>query len=328
MGPGSLWDNGLQPAMNDLADTLALLRASPVSVFVNPNAGSGRARAHLSRVQNLFLFLDISAQFCITDTADELESAAREAISQGHRTLFAMGGDGTFQALANASFGADVLLGILPVGGGNDFAVALGIPNKLQAALTTMLKCAPRGVDLVRVRAADGTTRLYAGGGGMGLDAEAARLASEKYRRLPGRLRYIAAALGALREYQPLRVRVQFPEREHEPLEASCLLTCALNTPTYGGGLRLAPDARIDDTLLNVALVEPLSLAGVLRLLPRLVATGELATSKIRRWKVRSVQLATDRPCSFHGDGEILGPAPVQIEVVPRAVQVLAPRAG
>jgi len=306
-------------------DTFSLLRAFPVSVFVNPEAGGGRARAHLSRVQKLFLSLNISAEIVSAGSAGELESSVREAVSRGSRILFAMGGDGTFQALANASFGSDVLLGILPAGGGNDFAAALGISGNLQEALDGIPKYAPRCVDLVRVHTADGKTRLYAGGGGIGLDAEAARLATGNYRHLPGRIRYLAAALHALSQFRPLRVRIEFPETDVQAEEANCLLSCVLNTPTYGGGLRLAPDARVDDTFLDISLVEPLGLLGVAKLLPRLLGTGELRTTRIKRWQAKRVRFVTDRPCSFHGDGEILGPAPVQIEVVPRAVQVLAP---
>jgi len=313
--------------MTHTADAGSLLRTFPVSVFVNPNAGAGRATAYLSRIREFLHAHNVFAQTVITGSRSELELAASQAISQGQRILFAVGGDGTFQALANASFGSEVLLGILPVGGGNDFASALGIPNGLRAVLDGVLNYAPRHVDLVRVKTADGETRLYAGGGGIGLDAEAAQLASGAYRHLPGRLRYVAAALRALSRFRPLRVRIDFPETGLQSEEAGCLLTCALNTPTYGGGLRLAPDARVDDALLNISLVEPLGTTGVLKLLPRLLRTGELHTARIRSWQLKRVHLTTDRPCSFHGDGEIFGPGPVQIEVVPRAVQVLAPLA-
>ena len=314
--------------MADFLETISLLRASSVSVFANPNAGRQRANLYLPLVQELFCSLNISVQTAITGSAVELESEARKAISQGQRVLFAMGGDGTFQALANASFGSDAILGILPVGGGNDFAAALGIPSNLHKVLASMAKYVTRPVDLVKVLTADGKTRLYAGGGGLGLDAEAACYASGTYRHLPGRFRYVAAALKALYEHLDLRVRVEFPETDCKPVEASCLLTCVLNTPTYGGGLRLASDAQIDDALINVALVEPLGAIAVLRLLPGLLLTGELRTSRIRRWQVKRVRLVSDRACFFHGDGEILGPAPVQIEVVPGAARVLAPAAN
>lgn len=267
----------------------------------------------------------MSAQFLETGSASELESASRQALVEGHRLLLAMGGDGTFQALANGAFGSDAIIGILPAGGGNDFAAALGLPGDFIRAAEKLLKGKPRSVDLLRVRTADGRTRLFAGGGGVGLDAEATLRANGPYRRLPGRFRYIASALHALSKHQPLRVQLEFPGADIPPVEATCLLTSVLNTPTYGGGVRLAPDAVIDDGLLHVAVVEDLKILQILKLLPRLIRSGELRTSRVRRWKAQSVKIFTARPRPFHGDGEILGPTPVEIEVVPNAVRVLAP---
>lgn len=297
----------------------------PALVFVNPTAGRGRTHTYLPGIRDLFQSLNFSAQFVETGSASELESAARLAADQDHRLLLAMGGDGTFQALANGVFGRDVIIGILPTGGGNDFAAALGLPCDPVSAAQIILKSKPRSVDLVRVCTADGRTRLYAGGGGIGLDAEAALLAGGPYRRFPSRLRYIASALRALSKHLPLKVRLEFPCEDLVPVESVSLLAGVLNTPTYGAGLRMAPDARIDDGLLHVVLLEDLSALSVLRLLPRLIGSGELRTPRMKRWKVKSVRICADRPCLFHGDGEILGPAPVEIEVVPRAVQVLAP---
>lgn len=298
-----------------------------VLVFANRIAGRGRVHGYLRRLRDLFESLHISAQFLETGSASDLEAASRRALARGHQLLLAMGGDGTFQALANGAFESDAIIGILPAGGGNDFAAALGLPGDLIRAAEKLLKGKPRSVDLVRVCTADGRTRLFAGGGGVGLDAQATFRANGLYRRLPGRFRYIASALHALSEHQPLQVRVEFPGADIPPVEATCLLTSVLNTPTYGGGVRLAPDAVIDDGLLHVAIVEDLEILQVLKLLPRLMRTGELRTSRVRRWKAQRVKIFTDRPCLFHGDGEILGPTPAEIEVVPNAVRVLAPLA-
>jgi len=261
----------------------------------------------------------------MTNSAEELESAARNAISQEERVLVSMGGDGTFQALANAAFGTDVLLGVIPVGGGNDFAAALGLPSDPVRAAEAALRGRPRLVDLVKVRTSEGRSRLYAGGGGVGLDAEAARHASSVYRRVPGRIRYIASALRALVGYVPLDVCLEFPGSNLPRFEAKALLAAALNSPTYGAGLRLAPGAAIDDGLLEIVLIEDLGKIEVLRLLPRLMGSGQLGTSRLKRWRAQRVRLLTSRPCLFHGDGEILGTTPVEIEVVPRAIQALAP---
>jgi YegS/Rv2252/BmrU family lipid kinase len=307
------------------AEARAAVRDSPVVVFVNSTAGGGRARACLPQIQRLFGSLRVDAKFVTTGSSGELESSAQNAILLKQRTLLAMGGDGTFQALANAAFGADVVLGVIPIGGGNDFAAALGLPSEPVEAAEAVLCGQPRNVDLLRVRAADGQSRLYVGGGGIGLDAEAARFAGGRYRHLPGRFRYIAAALRALVGYVPLLVRVDFPERDFPPFEARALLAAVLNSPTYGAGVRLAPGAAVDDGSLHVVLIEQLSKLGVLALLPRSMSSGELRTPRLKRWRARRVKLTTNRPSFFHGDGEILGLTPVEIEVVPKAVRVLAP---
>jgi diacylglycerol kinase (ATP) len=297
----------------------------PAVVFVNPLAGGGRTGSYLLRARRAFEARKIPAEFVVTESLEDLESRAQLAIDRGHRLVFAMGGDGTFQGLANAAYGSDALLGLLPTGGGNDFASALGLPKDFAAAVHAVLSGQPRRVDLLRARTGDGRDRLYVGGGGVGLDAEAVAHAAGKYRRLPGRLRYIAAALQALRKFTALRVRAEFPGSELPLMEAKVLLAGVLNTPSYGAGLRLAPGARLDDGWLDTVFVKDLNALEVLALVPRLWWSGDLPHRCMTRTRARRVRLVTDRPCFFHGDGEILGPAPVEIEVMPKAALVLAP---
>jgi diacylglycerol kinase (ATP) len=297
----------------------------PAVVFVNPAAGGGRTAKYLPRIQRIFETHALPTEFVLTKSAEELDARAREKIAGRRRLLLAMGGDGTFQGLANAAIGADVLLGVLPAGGGNDLAAALGLPKNPVAAADAVLRGQPRWVDLVRVRTAEGHERLYAGGGGVGLDAEAAGYASGAYRRLPGRLRYVASTLRALRGFAPLQVRAEFPESELLPIESKVLVAGVLNTPTYGAELRLAPEAQISDGWFDAVFVDDLSLWGVLKLLPRLMHSGDMRIPEVKHIRAKRVKLITDRPCLFHADGEIIGPAPVEIDVIPHAVQMLAP---
>jgi diacylglycerol kinase (ATP) len=304
-----------------------ILGGSPAVVFVNRLAGGGRAEKYLVRVRQVFAAEKIPAEFVLTESAEDLESRARAAIAGGRRFLLAMGGDGTLQGLVNAAYGSDVLIGMLPAGGGNDFAAALGLPKEPVAAARAVLNGQARSVDLLRARTADGRERLYVGGGGVGLDVEASRYAAGTYRRMPGRLRYVVSALRAWREFTPLNARAEFPGSEQAALEASVLLAGVLNAPTYGAGLRVAPGAQVDDGWLNLSLVKNLIPLEVLALVPRLIRNGSLPDSYLKQTKARKVVLRTDRACFFHGDGEIFGPAPVEIEVVPGAVKVLAPAA-
>jgi diacylglycerol kinase (ATP) len=308
-----------------VADSSPISSLPPAVVFVNPAAGGGRALACLPKIRKIFEAASVPAEFITVRSLADLESHAHAAIDGGKRLLFTLGGDGTFQALVNAAYGSEVILGVLPAGGGNDFAAALQIPENPVEAAKAILRAQPKQVDLVRARTADGRGRLYLGGGGLGIDAEAARHASGAFRHWPGRSRYIASALRAFCTHRSLGVRVEFPQSDFPPMEVDSLLAAVLNTPTYGAGIRLAPEARVDDGWLDVAIVEDLGVLQVLALLPRLLKSGELRTPHVKRIRVQTVKFITDRPCMFHGDGETLGPTPVEIEVVPQGVRVLAP---
>jgi diacylglycerol kinase (ATP) len=307
-----------------MGESRELLREGPVHILVNPLAGGGRGGRSVPRIQAFLAAEGIAAQFHATKTALEMEQVAAEAIRDGARVLLAMGGDGTLQTLVNAVFLSDAVLGILPAGGGNDFAASLGLPADALAAAGALLSGNIRWVDLARARTADGKERFYCGGGGVGLDALAARYAAEVYGVVPGRMRYILAALSALRNYSAVTVRAEFPGSELERVEKRVLVAAALNTPTYGAGLRLAPAAKIDDGLLDIVFVEDLRAYEVVPLVFHWALRGELRTRKIVRWAAPRVRITTDQPCFFHGDGEILGPAPVEIDVMARAVRVLA----
>lgn len=309
--------------MTSVSFLTSLKRAT---IFVNPAAGNGRSVPVGAEVQKVFAEAFCPADLVTPPSASEMEAAVREAIASGSRLLIALGGDGTLQTLVNAAYGQDVVLGILPGGGGNDFAAALGLPaDPLAAAKVLASGGEPRCIDLARARTADRHERLYVGGGGVGIDAEAARHAVGRWRRLPGRSRYIVAALQALCTYQPIAVQVEFSSGNQPPLETKALLAAALNTPSYGGGIRLAPEARLDDGLLDVVVVETAGLAEALTWIPELLRSGELRRARVRRMRASELKLVTSRECLFHGDGEILGPAPVEIEVLPRAARILVP---
>jgi diacylglycerol kinase (ATP) len=301
-----------------------ILRASPAVVFVNPHAGCGRATKYLLHARQIFEDEKIPASFVLTESVEDLQSRVRSAIAGGCSLLLAMGGDGTFQGLVNAAYGSDAVLGVLPVGGGNDFAAALGLPKNPLAAMRAVLRGQPRLVDLLRARTSDGCERLCAGGGGLGLDVDALHYAVTAYRKIPGRLRYVVSATHAWLRFTPLHVRAEFPDSQQPPIQANVLLAGVLNAPTYGAGMRIAPGAQIDDGFLDLSFVRNLSALEVLRLIPQLLNTGNLPKSYLTQAKARKVLLRTGRPCLFQADGEILGPAPVEIEVLPAAMKLLS----
>ena len=300
--------------------------ATPDLLLVNPLAGGGHAASALPKLQTFATQRGWNLDVCVTSSKEDFSIKARHAAEAGRKRIFVLGGDGTLQILVNsvADF-PEIVLGVIPAGGGNDFATSLGLPPDPVQAAALLLDGEVAQLDLARVRTSDGVERLYTGGGGVGLDAEAALHASGSYRTIRGRTRYILAAIHALLSFRPFRVNITHNGEAPNPLQANVLLAGILNTPSYGAGLYLAPEAKTDDGILELMIVEDLTILQILRVLPAFATQGRLNTKRLRRLSVTHVRIETESPLWFHGDGELLGMTPVEVFVVPRAVRILRP---
>ena len=305
----------------------SVTRPNHAIAFANQLAGGGKPAKLTSECAKVFRQCAVSADIRMTASLDDLEYQASKAIESGTNLLFAIGGDGTLQGLVNAAFGHDVVLGVVPAGGGNDFARALRLPRNPTEALRAALQGQPRNVDLARARFGDGRQRIFLGGGGVGLDADTAKFSSGHFRNWPGRTRYIASAIRAYAGYRPRRVRITLDTGGTIPSWQECVLASVLNTPTFGAGIQLAPDARINDGLLDFVFLDELSIGNLLLILPRLALRGTLNLPNLCMSQFHKARIETETPAYFHGDGELLGPTPVEIEVVPNAVRFLTPKA-
>ncbi len=302
--------------MNTLSKTL---------VLVNPAAGRGRARSAQSQVAEYLRLQGHPADFFESQSAQDFEGRAAAAAAGGYASIVALGGDGSFQHLVKATLGADVILGFFPAGGGNDVAGALGIPKDTVAAAHAFLRSRPRPMDVLRAHLAGGKIGHYVGGGGLGLDAEAAGLANGKFRSWPGAARYVAGALWALASFEPFSLEIEVDGESVATDDSRVILAAVVNTPNYGAGVKIAPAAEIDDGLLDVVLVGELAWTRLVEAIPVLLRTGDLRWPEVRRFRGRRVCLRAGRPVVFHGDGEVLGEAPVEIENLPGAIRVAAP---
>ena len=288
-------------------------------VLVNPTAGHGRARRVAPDVAGYLRSQGAVADFAESRSGDDLERRAAEAAAQGYTHVVALGGDGAFHHLLNGAFGHDVVLGFFPCGNGNDIALGLEIPTEPVAAAHAFLRAAPAPVDVLRARCTGGRERLFIGAGGMGLDAEAARLVHGRFRRLPGVVRYVAAALWTLASFEPMDMRIEIDGR---PWSGRVLWAAVANAPSYGAGVKIEPAARMDDGWLNLVLVGDMPWTQLVEAIPPVLLTGDVRLPEIQRYRARHIRLEAERKALLHGDGELLGEAPAEIEVVPGAVRV------
>jgi diacylglycerol kinase (ATP) len=295
-------------------------------VLVNPISGAGQAVRIQPLVADYFREHGFSADFAVTDSAENICQRAHSASRQGYECVAALGGDGTFHHVLAGAFGTFVPLALIPAGGGNDIARALGIPPDPLRAAQAIMKCSPRPVDVLCVTFADGRSRIYIGAGGLGVDAEAAHLARSHFRRLPGAARYVAAALWTLRTFEPLSVSAVLDDKQ---LEYPLLCAAVANARSYGSGLIIAPRAEMDDGLMDLTLVGDLPWVRIFEAFFVLLRNGDLRWPEVRRFRARCARLTASRTVRFHGDGETLGEvgpdAPVEVKVLPAAISVVAP---
>ena len=244
--------------------------------------------------------------------------------------LVALGGDGAFHHLVDSCFEFDVNFGLISAGNGNDIATGLGLPRDPIEAAHTLISGTPVRIDVVRARllragglGAGGQTeqRIFVGVGGVGLDAEAAQLANTRFRRWPGAVRYILGALSARRRGGSLEV---LAEIDAENWRGKVMFAAVANGPRYGAGIQIAAGARMDDGELDVVFVGEVSLSRLIEAIP-IVMQGNIRWPEVKRFRGRVVKIQTNRGALIHGDGEILGYAPAEFEVIPGAIRVIVP---
>ena len=302
---------------------------SPVCLIVNPAAGGGKAGRLAPAVEEKLRAHGLVVARMDTRDLDHARQLAREAANRGE-TIAALSGDGMVGAMADALRELPgAVLGVLPGGRGNDLARVLGIPEDAIAACETIAAGVPRAVDLGVVSdAASGERgRAFVGIASVGFDSEANRIANEAPAWLGG-LVYAYGALGALISWRPARFEIELdPPGERRSFTAYSV--GAANSKAYGGGMRAAPDALLDDGLLEVPVLENVSkLSFLTKIFPKVFSGTHVHEPSVRMFRAAEVAISADRPFTMYADGDPIGELPVRVRALPGAVTMLTPQAG
>jgi diacylglycerol kinase (ATP) len=295
-------------------------------VIVNPVAGSHagarawqRARAGCAAATDW--------ECATSQRPGHARELALEAADRGFERVIAVGGDGTVNEVANGLVHSTTILGIIPAGTGNDVAHNLGVPAEPAAAASLAANGSARPIDLCHVQTGD-RAAYFVNVAGFGFDAEVAwRVNRSPFMRFGGgTLPYVFGVLATLWQYRAPGMRLSLDDRA---LDRRVFLAAVGNLPTYGGGMRIVPDATPDDGMLDVCVVADLSRLEVLRLLPRLYSGGHVGHPAVELFRCRSVSADADGRVLCQADGEIVGRLPARFSVLPAALRcVTGPVAG
>jgi diacylglycerol kinase (ATP) len=288
-----------------------------VIILLNPTAKRGKARRLLTRALQVFRQQNVHFEVRESQSPEHLMELARGAREEKPDLIVSAGGDGTHHYVINGLFKSEVPLGLLPLGTGNDFAKGLGMPMDLHAAAAALVNGQIREIDLAQVGGA-----LYGCIAGVGFDSTVTRYANDHARWLSGPLAYTWSLLRCMSEYRPQQLEII---ADGESFSGEVLFAVVGNNSSYGGGIRLAPHAKLDDGILDICIVPYLSRFELLRWVRRAYRGEHLNHPRIKYLQARKITLRATSRMELFGDGEFLQELPATIQVVPRALRVIAP---
>lgn len=291
-------------------------------LIVNPSSGRERAAEYAETLAAVLRRRFGDLQVIETAGAADAEHAGREAARRGCGTVFVAGGDGTLNEAVNGVAAAGALgrvrFGIFPLGTGNDFAAALGIPTEIDDAVDVLLAERELRVD---VGVVNGRCFLNTSGGGY--IAEVSVAVTPQLKTLAGRLAYLIGGAQALFEYEPVRATVTTEPRGLR-LGLGLYAFAVCNSRLIGGGRLIAPEAMIDDGLLDVCLIESMTAVEFVALARKVSEGDHVNDPRVRYLQASSVRIELDRETRINTDGEVLAATLAEYSVLPRAAIFLA----
>lgn len=289
-----------------------------IPVIANPSSGRGRTARLLPEVVAALADGGFQADVVLSRDAQHLREAVRTERDRGSERILICGGDGTLHLAVQELAGGDTGLGVIPAGTGDDNARTLGVPRRSVREATALAAQGPlTSVDLGHVATADGTRRFFLGVMSSGFDS----LVNERANRMTrpsGDARYVVAILAELRTFRPVPYTAEIDGRA---VSGEAMLVAVGNGASYGGGMRVCPEADPGDGMLDITWLHGVSKATFLRVFPRVFQGGHVRSRHVSTLRARHVRL--DAPGQIvYADGEHVGPLPAQIEARPGALRV------
>jgi diacylglycerol kinase (ATP) len=307
----------------------ARLPIGRVTMLTNPASGHGNAPHAAERAIARLQRRGVDVVEIVGTDAEHAGRLVRESLDRGTDALVVAGGDGVISIALQALAGGDVPMGIIPAGTGNDHAREYGLPTgDPEAAADIVADGCAETVDLGRIVASDGTQKWFGTVVATGFDS----LVSDRTNRMSwphGRMRYNVAMLAELSKLRLLPFRLVLDEGSgrSRTITADLTLVAFGNTRSYGGGMRITPNADHSDGLLDITMVHSASRTKLIRLFPTVFKGTHVDLDAVTT--DRAATITVESPgINAYADGEYACPLPAEISAVPGALQILVPKNG
>jgi diacylglycerol kinase (ATP) len=296
-------------------------------LFVNPVSGNDKGPDLLPLINERLRANVGELDIVITTGAGDATRAAEQAVRERYDRLFVAGGDGTLNEVLNGIAAVrggfeQTTIGVVPLGTGNDFATALGVPSEVEAALDWLAAAAPTPLDVGILN-----ERYFINVSGGGFIAEVSDAVDPQLKTIAGKLAYIIGGAQVLMTHEPVHATVQGIGAEARMLPSVSLNLHAFavcNAPLIGGGRLIAPEAIMDDGLLDVCLIEAMPTLDFVALLTR-VSNGEhVHDDRVRYFRAARLEMRFNRSIKVNTDGQVLEADRCTYRIFPAAARFLA----
>lgn len=295
---------------------------SRARAILNPASGADAAPEHAQTISAALRQRYDTVEVAFTTGRGDAERAARRAADDGCDLVVAGGGDGTLNEVINGLAAAGALertmLGVVPLGTGNDFAAALGIAPHVAGALEILLAGRTRRVDLGSLNG-----RVFVNISGGGFVAEVSEAVTPQMKSIAGRLAYLVGGAQALLEFEPVRGTFA-AEPGGQRFSAGVYAFAVCNSRLIGGGKLIAPHAVIDDGLLDLCVIDEMPTLEFVALLRRVAEGEHTEDERVRYLQTSRLTIAFDREIKVNTDGEVLDATTCEYRVLPGAAAFVA----
>ena len=296
-------------------------------VIVNPVAGAYSTRRKWPRISKLLRLVGLSFDYEYTEGVGHAIELARAAASDGYRYLVAVGGDGTVNEVANgilhSTNSADTILGIVSTGTGSDFVRSVGIPRDYTRACSFLTSSRRSLIDVgvVEYRSkGQSLRRFFVNAAGVGFDAAVVEVTERLPKYFGGTIPYVVGLLRTLFGYKNKAVILGVGSK----VEAKRILSVIVaNGDYFGGGMHIAPEASLNDNLLDVVVIGDIGKFELLKALPTVYNGTHVTHPKVRMEKAAQITIESSERILVHADGELLGEGPASFWLVPAALNIV-----
>jgi len=288
-----------------------------ILVITNPVAGGGKTLRLLPKIRQWLSASPHEFSFITPPTSEEMRKQIRQAADQGIEGLLLIGGDGTVHQALPAIAETNLPFGFLPCGRGNDFARNIGLPSQLKKSCSLPLNPSFLQVDLPRINHIPFVSVAYTG-----FDAEVNKLANDGSGYFGGTLGYVICVLKALKAFRPFEVEITVDEITWR--ERVMMVTVA-NAPFYGGGMKIAPDANMNDGVFDICIVQEISKLELLQQFPKVFKGTHIFHPRVLMKTGKKIKLVSDDNREIFADGEFVGSLPGEWSIGNQKIQIMSP---